>query len=303
MEESPGGEGRHGEEARGKAAKRGGEGSLDNWCGEHMVALNFMEGKPSRFLPFRNLTFYSVSTVSSPPLAMPSRRPASRPARLSLATAVQRSRLPGELLELASHRRPSPQEALPLLSRIVQLTPRGSSARALDEAQAVREDPRLHALLARTVGSGDLAAPSLCALLWALAVLRRPLRRGEGGEGVMCELGRVLGSEAEGLDVHSAAQAAWAWSSLARDLREQQAEGGVMGDGLFDSSPPTPLRMRASTLPFAVHLGVCASELGDPADSLQTLLRESRPERGTIRSGSQVSLDAKTVRFSVAPLL
>ena len=265
----------------------------------------------------------------------PRAKQAKPPATISYATALQRSRTSMEALQLAEARRPDPAQSVALLSRMTQVTPRGGGTAPLQEARAVRADPRLHTLLTRTIGNADNLAPSaLCDLLWALAVLRRPLLRGEGS---LRELGELLSPAASQLDPHDAAQACWAWSSLARDFRTMSVWApsewvSMEHDG---TPPPVPLQTRASSLPFAVHLGVCQQELGDPVrrcarhhlttippsysthdspcdvvprgpttyrvaplraqeGSLEALLQESRPSRGTIASGSAVSLDAKT---------
>eukprot|EP00966_Prymnesium_polylepis_P328532 7384341-Prymnesium_polylepis.1 len=115
----------------------------------------------------------------------------------------------------------------------------------------------------------------------------------------MRELGALLTPAAAQLDLHDAAQASWAWSSLARDLRtdgDWAPEEWTAADEAL-SLPPRPLLARASALPFAVHLGVCEDALGAPPDaSLDALLHECRPRRDTIASGSAVSCAARAAR-------
>ena len=180
---------------------------------------------------------------------------------VSFATALQRAGSAEAALALPSqHPDLSPPQAVALLTKLALVTPKASTAEHVAAAAAARSDPRLSALLTATCASLErLEGVGLCDLLWALAVLRRPLQPAEGS---FSELSATLAQLSPDLDVHHAAQAAWAWSSMRRD--------GV-GENILLPPPPSPLVARAATLPFAVHVNGCAA---DRLGTLDALLSE-----------------------------
>lgn len=171
---------------------------------------------------------------------MARRRPAGRPRRpLSFVGKLQRCATASAVLGLALEQ-PTGSDAVLLLERLAALTPKGGGIEQRKEAKAIRSDAALSALLARTAGAADALDPTaVCDFLWSLAVLRRPLSPAEGS---LTDLGALVEPAAPHLDLHTAAQAAWAWGSLERDSHCET------------TSPPEPLRARASELPFCVHL-------------------------------------------------
>lgn len=179
---------------------------------------------------------------------------------LSFTGELQQScHTPEAVLALSQRRVASPTESTRLLSRLVSLTPR-------KEVLKVSKDRRLASLL-KALDFERLKPTELAQLLWTCAMLQRPLRRPE------CPPSKLVGlldGCASQLDAHVAAQAAWAWESLARDAG--RARGPM----------PEQLLQRASELPFAIHLAVIDPELLD----LDALLAETNPRAEAISSGS-----------------
>eukprot|EP00966_Prymnesium_polylepis_P187364 4343925-Prymnesium_polylepis.1 len=58
------------------------------------------------------------------------------PATESFATGLQKSRTPSDALHLAATRKPGPAQSVALLTRLVQVTPRGGGAEPLRQARA-----------------------------------------------------------------------------------------------------------------------------------------------------------------------
>lgn len=167
---------------------------------------------------------------------------------------------PEAALALAGRRPASPMETARLLTRLVSLTPR---ERLTEVSGDERLAERLRALKFELLKPDELAQ-----LIWACAMLRRPLRASEIPS---ADLVALLDMHATNLDVHVAAQAAWAWESLVRDAQA------------FNEPLPARLLERTASLPFIVHLGLIDPSLVE----LESLRTEAAPQRDEIRSGSK----------------
>ena len=191
---------------------------------------------------------------------------AARQRLISFAGAVQTTYSVESLLTLATQRPATASEAIRLLLRLVTLAPRGPGSR--DEAATIRRDPRLANFLEASLNLEMLAPEEIATLVWALAVLQRPLL-----ELPIQNLHDALDDAASELEVHRAAEAQWAWESLQRD-----AETNAL------ASTPPRLVARTQDLPFAVRLGAVDKSLL----SLDGLCEEAAPQRDVMKSGSTV---------------
>ena len=184
---------------------------------------------------------------------------------ISFVGQVQKTYSANELLALAAQQTsPTPQEAVRLLSRLVQLMPRGPSS--VEAAAEIRQDRRLGTFL-RDLAVDALTPQEVLNLLWSCAVLQRPLRRSEVPKE---ELFSALNDAAPHLSIFAAAEAQWAWESLGRDASSAWPR------------PPTRLIARAAPLPFAVRVGAIDPSLL----SMDVLRAEASPKREVIKSGS-----------------
>lgn len=183
---------------------------------------------------------------------------------ISFATEVRQAQSSDELLAVVARRPALPSEAATLLTRLVALTP--------DDEGGVRADERLHALL-KGLEFEQLAPDELATVVWALAMLRRPLRRSELAWASMASL---LDEAAAATEVHAAAQAAWGYQSLSRDGATKPSQARAADERI------PRLLARAATLPFAVHLRAVPPEIL----SVESLVAESAPRREVIKSGS-----------------
>lgn len=174
--------------------------------------------------------------------------------KITYGGEVIQARTRDAVLELAQ-RCPSSLDVVKLLRRLVQLSPRN------DDDDTIRTDVRLHTCL-RALDVTTLAPDDLADMLWACAMLERPLRRSEVSVGTLVA---AFDARAMEMELHAAGMAAWAWDSL-----------------LGGTPAPEALIARAAPLPFRVHIGAIDPTLL----SLEALLAESAPRRDEIRSGS-----------------
>ena len=176
--------------------------------------------------------------------------------RITFQGEVIQARTRDSVLDLAA-RCPTAPDVVHVLRRLVQLSPRN------DDDDTLNTCSRLHACLG-ALDVDALAPNDLAEMLWACAMLERPLRRSEVP---LTTLAAAFNARATDMEVHAAGMAKWAWDSLYAAI---------------DTPAPAPLLRRAALLPFAIHCGAVDASLL----SLDELLTEARPRRDEIRSGS-----------------
>ena len=175
---------------------------------------------------------------------------------ITFAGEVIQAKSRESVLGLAA-RCPSDKDVVNLLRRLVQLSPRN------EDDDTLKTDARLHSCLG-ALNIEALAPDDLAEMLWACAMLERPLQQSEVP---VSTLAAAFDARATQMEVHAAGMAKWAWDSL------------FMG---ADTPAPAPLLHRAALLPFAIHIGAVDASLL----SLDELLAEASPRRDEIRSGS-----------------
>ena len=195
----------------------------------------------------------------------------ARREKMSFAHQLQKTYSAEDLLLIAAQQpKPTPQDAVRFLQRLMQLIPKGPSHEV--QAIKIRQDIRLSEFLS-CLAVDRLSAEEIATLIWSSAVIQRPLRRSEVPKE---DLLTAVDAAAEQLEVHRAAELQWAWESIGRDVALAARSRATW--------PAAPARLveRTAALPFAVHVGAMDTSLL----SLESLLAETSPQRDVIKSGS-----------------